>query len=76
MTLSITETKYVALSACAEEVNFVSMVLEEMTEVENPSVVYEDNQGIIFLAKNRQVGIRTDLYSLSFSAGRGGRKVY
>ena len=30
-----------------------------MTEVENPSVIYEDNQGAIFLAKNRQVSICT-----------------
>ena len=30
-----------------------------MTEVEKPSVLYEDNQGAIFLAKNRQVGILT-----------------
>ena len=27
--------------------------------MKNPSVIYEDNQGAIFLAKNRQVGIRT-----------------
>ena len=25
----------------------------------NPSIIYEDNQGAIFLAKNRQVGICT-----------------
>ena len=28
-----------------------------MTKVEKPSAIYEDNQGAIFLAKNRQVGI-------------------
>ena len=48
-----------ALSACAQEVNFVSMLLGEMTEVENSSIIYEDNQGEIFLAKIRQVGIIT-----------------
>ena len=32
---------------------------EEITEVQNTSVIYEDNQGVIFLAKNRQVGIHT-----------------
>ena len=58
VTLSSTEAEYVALSACAQEVKFVSMLLEEMTEVGKPSVIYEDNQGVIFLAKNRQVGIR------------------
>ena len=30
-----------------------------MTKVEKPSAIYEDNQGAIFLEKNRQVGIRT-----------------
>ena len=35
------------------------MSLEEMTEVKKPSVIYEDNQGDIFLENNRQVGIRT-----------------
>ena len=29
-----------------------------MTEGKNSSVIYEDNQGMIFIAKNRQVGIR------------------
>ena len=34
-----------------------------MTEVQKPSVIYEDNQGVIFLAKNRQVDICTkDIY--------------
>ena len=59
VTLSSMKSEYVALSACAQEVNFVSMLLREMTEVEKPSVIYEDNQGAIFLAKNRQVGILT-----------------
>ena len=27
--------------------------------MENPSVIYEDNQGDIFLAKNMQIGFRT-----------------
>ena len=35
------------------------MLLGEMNGVEKPSVIYEDNQGAIFLAKNRQVGICT-----------------
>ena len=58
-TLSSTEVEYVALSACAQEVKFVGMFLGETTKVKNPSVIYEDNQGAIFLAKNRQVGICT-----------------
>ena len=30
-----------------------------MTEVQNTSVIYEDNQGAIFLSKNSKVGICT-----------------
>ena len=33
------------------------MFLGEITEVKNISVIYEDNQGAIFLVKNSQVGI-------------------
>ena len=57
VTLISTEEEYVALSACTQEVNFVVMLLGEMTEVQKPFVIYEDNQGAIFLSKNRQVGI-------------------
>ena len=35
------------------------MFLEEMTEVQKPSIIYEDNKGAILLAKKRQFGIRT-----------------
>ena len=53
------EVEHVELSACAQEEKFVSMFMGEMTKVEKPSIIYEDNQGAIFLAKNRQVGILT-----------------
>ena len=49
-----------SLSACAQEVMFLIMLLVQMTKVKKPSVIYEDNQGAIFLEKNRQVGIRTN----------------
>ena len=48
-----------AMLSYAQELNSVSMFLEEMTELKNPSVIYKDNQGVISLAKNRQVGILT-----------------
>ena len=57
VTLISTEAEYVAFSACSREVNCVSMFLEEITNVKNPSIIYEDNQGKNFLAKNTQVGI-------------------
>ena len=56
--LSRTEAEYVVLSECAQEVNFVSIILGEMTKVKNSSVTYEYNQGAVFLVKNRHVGIR------------------
>ena len=59
VTMSITEAEYVVLSACTQELKFVTRFLEKMTEVQKNFVAYEDNQGAIFLAKNRQVGIST-----------------
>ena len=59
MALSSTEAEYVALSACTQEVNFFSVLLKEMNEVQKPSVIYEYNQGAVFLVKNRQVDMRT-----------------
>ena len=57
--LSTTKSEYVALSACAQEVEFLPMLLVEMTKLRNSSVIYGDNQGDIFLSKNRQVVIST-----------------
>ena len=48
------------ISECAQEVKFVSMLLEEICEVQKPSIIYEDNQGAIFLANKSQVGMRTN----------------
>ena len=59
LTLISIAAEYVALLACAQEVKFFKMLLEEMAEVQNPSVVHENNQGAIFLANNKQVGICT-----------------
>ena len=59
VTLSSMEAELVVLSACAQALKFLSMLLVEMTEVKKPSVIYEDNQGAIFLAEIRQVGTCT-----------------
>ena len=48
-----------ALSAYAQELKFVSMLLESITGMQTPYVIYEYNEGAIFLAKKRQVGICT-----------------
>ena len=57
--LSITEAKYISLSECAQEAKFVNMLLEERSEVQRLSIVYEDNLGSIFFENNRQVGMLT-----------------
>ena len=59
LTLSCIEAEYVVLTVCSQEVNFVSVLMGQMTKVQNTSIIYEDNQGTIFLANNRQVGICT-----------------
>ena len=60
VTLISTESEYSTLLACAQEMKFVNMLLEEMTEVHNLLVVYEDNQGAILQANNRKVGMHTN----------------
>ena len=57
MTIGSTESEYMSFSACAQEVNFVSMLLFKINKVQKPWVIYEDNLGVILLANNRQVGI-------------------
>ena len=61
--------------ARAKEVKFVSMLFEEMTEVQIISVMYEYNQGLIFLVKNRQVVMCTKHIDIHhhFSEGHDGR---
>ena len=58
-TLSSTESEYVALGECGQDLKFVCMFLHELGVGEMPGIIYEDNEGAIFLAKNQQVGMRT-----------------
>ena len=55
--MSTTDTENVTLSERAQEVKFVIMLLEEINEEQKPSVIQEDTQGEIFLAKKRKVGM-------------------
>ena len=61
VTLSSTKAEYVALSMCAQEIKFITMLLDEIAVdfVENPSILREDNTGAIFTAKNQQIGAQT-----------------
>ena len=59
--LSSTEAEYVAMCTLAKEIRFEQQLLDEIAGKEHvyPSIIFEDNIGAIFVAKNRQVGQRT-----------------
>jgi hypothetical protein len=65
VTLSSTESEFVAMSMVATEIKFIVSLLTELGgDVENglptlPSVLREDNTGAIFMAKNTAIGSRT-----------------
>ena len=59
-TLSSTEAEYVALSQCACELKFLSMLLKEMkVRLKLPIMLREDNTGAIFLTSNDVMSQRT-----------------
>ena len=58
-TLSSTESEYFTLGECGQELKFICMFLQEVGVGEMPGIIYEDNEGAIFLAKNSQVGMHT-----------------
>ena len=58
-TLSSTESEYIALGECGQELKFICMFLQEVGVGKIPGIIFEDNEGAIFLAKNSQVGMRT-----------------
>jgi hypothetical protein len=47
------------MSMCLQEILFQKMLVRELTGVNLPALVHEDNTGAIFLVKNQQVGART-----------------
>ena len=59
VSLSSTEAEYQALSECAQESVFTQNLIMELTGEDNQAVIYEDNLGAIYLAKNHQVSGRT-----------------
>ena len=59
VTLSSTEAEYIALTTCTQEVIFIQSMLKELFGEAKQAVIFEDNEGAIFLAKNQQVGQRT-----------------
>ena len=59
VSLSTCESEYKSGSNCSKEMKFEQMLLEEVDECEYPGVIYEDNEGCIFLVYNKQVSQRT-----------------
>ena len=57
--LSTTESEYISLSHCIQDTIFRRNLLNEIALHEDPAIIYEDNEGAIFLSKNQQVSMRT-----------------
>ena len=58
--LSTAESEYIALTEMCKEQKFLSMLLDEVFNVrELPSILYEDNEAAVYLAKNKHVTART-----------------
>ena len=57
--LSSCESEYISLSHCTQDVVFRRNLINEVAKHEDPAIIYEDNEGAIFLAKNQQVSMRT-----------------
>ena len=58
-TLSSSEAEYAALSSAAQELKFITQILDEIEEAKKPGFILGDNEGALALVKNRQVGART-----------------
>ncbi len=50
--LSSTEAEYQSLSECAQESIFTMNLVKELINQELQAIIYEDNLGAIFLARN------------------------
>ena len=53
------EADYVSLSECEQEVKFLNILLEEISEVQKPEFFHEDNKGDMFLENIRKLGMHT-----------------
>jgi hypothetical protein len=59
VSLSSSEAEYQALSECVQESVFTQNLVQELTGVKKPAIIYVHNLGTIFLVKNQQVSSRT-----------------
>ena len=59
VTLTSTESEYIALRECGQELKFICILFQEIGVGKLPGVIFEEKGGAIFLAKNQQVGMCT-----------------
>ena len=53
--LNGTENEYVVLGECGQDLKIVCMFLHEPGVGVMPGIIFEDNEGAVFLAKNQHV---------------------
>ena len=66
VSMSSAESEYIAASSAAQEMTFQQMLLSEVSETVLPGVLFEDNEGAIFLSNNKQVSQRTKHIDLRY----------
>jgi len=59
VSLSSCEAEYISYGEACQDAMFMNQLLDELFKGETCTVVYGDNQGALFLVKNRQVSQRT-----------------
>jgi hypothetical protein len=59
VSLSSSEADYQELSECVQESVFTHNLVQELSGIKKPAIIYEDNLGTIFLVTNQQVSSRT-----------------
>ena len=53
------ETKYLTLTEMCKEQKFLTMLMNEVYECDLPSILYEDNEAAVYLARNHHVSAQT-----------------
>jgi hypothetical protein len=67
VSLSSTEAEYVAACACAREVVWLRNLLTQVGQIQSePTVVFEDNAGCIFIANNVSSSVRTKHLDINY----------
>jgi len=59
VSLSSCESEYISYGEACQEAVFMNQLLDELLHEDSSAIVYGDNQGALFLVKNRQVSQRT-----------------